>query len=171
MGLFRNIKGAISRLVAQKPAAEQSNVRKAEPKKHARPKRPAPEAQAAKWAENIRMHLEQLDAKGALRIRNHNSRPECDCMLPSMLDAYLLYVSLPDVVPEKVHAWCSADDLFYTYERLPQVSLTLTDRVLREDYDAVIRLTRAEEAMFTIFIKLENRQNVQTETIDADNQN
>ena len=158
MGILRNITGVIGRWIAPKP-------------KNGSPKKPAPEAQAGKWAENIQLHLDHLNAKGTLRIRNHNARQESDCVLPSMLDAYLLYVSLPDVVPEKVQAWCSADDLFYTYERLPQVSLTLTDRVLREDYDAVIRLTRAEETLFALFIKLENRHNTQPETYYADNQN
>lgn len=158
MGIFRNITGFIGRWIAPKQEAEP-------------PKKPAPEAQASKWAENIRMHLDHLNAKGTIRIKQHNQRPECSCTMASMLDAYLLYVSLPDVVPEKVQAWCSADDLFYTYERWPQTSLTLTDRVHREGCDAAIRLTRGEDTLFTILITLENRQNKQIEIYDADNQN
>lgn len=159
MGVFSNIVSAVGRWFSpwQKKAGKPFNK--------------APADISRRWLEEIAAHLNKLMARGTIRLKKHNTRQEWECHLPSMLDAYLFYISLPGIVQEKVEAWCSADDLFYTYRRLTDLSITLTDRVTAvNEYDAVIRLSYAGETLLRISIHLETRKQSQPIIYDADTQ-
>jgi len=160
MGILRNIATAVGKWFSRPPDKPRKSSRK------------APADLSRQWVEDIESHLGMLKEKGNIHLNRHNTRQEWECTLPSMLDAYLFYISLPGIIPEKVEAWCSADDLFYTYRRLAESSITLTDRVTAvKDYDAVISLSHAGEILLRISIHLETRKQSQPIIYDADTQN
>lgn len=159
MGVFSNIVSAVGRWFSPRQEKAGKSVNK------------APADISRQWLEEIETHLSKQMERGTIRLKKHNARQEWECHLSSMLDAYLFYISLPGIVQEKVEAWCSADDLFYTYRRLTDLSITLTDRVTAvNDYDAVVNLSHAGETLLRISIHLESRKYIQTIIYDADTQ-
>lgn len=160
MGVFRNIASTVHRWLTPRH------------RKAGKPVGKAPADISRQWLEEIETHLSKLMERGTIRLKKHNTRHEWECTLPSMLDAYLFFISLPGIMPEKVEAWCSADDLFYACRLQTDSSITLTDRVTAvNDYDAVISLSHAGEILLRISIHLETRKQSQTIVYDADTQN
>ena len=160
MGLFRSITGIVGRWFSRKPSQKSE-----EPSIHNRINL------VHEWTREIDEHLDILKRRNDVSVRRCCAKQKWECVLPTMLDAYLLFMSLPHVVSDKVQAWCSADDLFYAYERHPGLSLTLTDRVHGKDIHAEIRMVFHEEVVYRISIILGNRKDIQPITYDADTQN
>lgn len=98
--------------------------------------------------------LEEKAKCGIYSLKKRNARNVWYGEVSSMHQAYILLVSLPDVLSCNITLRYSADDLFYNATVLDTYDLELTNRCIRKRSCATIALREENKTLFQIKLSI-----------------
>ena len=106
-----------------------------------------------KYIERLTADLTNISSGKAVKLKK-NMRNIWHCDVETLHDAYLLYISLPDVVSSEITLKYIANTLYYTVKVHETMMLELANRAKGKDSVATITLYKESEKLLHIKFKL-----------------
>lgn len=122
-------------------------IRPGKPKKEKKPLTPE------RYIERLTAYLTNISSGKAVKLKK-NMRNIWHCDVESLHEAYLLYISLPDVTSSEITLKYIADTLYYTVKVHETMMLELANRATGKDFVATITLYKESEKLLQIKFKL-----------------
>lgn len=107
-----------------------------------------------KYIERLTAYLTNISSGKAVKLKKKNMRNIWHCDVETLHDAYLLYISLPDVASSEITLKYIADTLYYTVKVHETMMLELANRAKGKDSVATITLYKESEKLLQIKFKL-----------------